>query len=221
MGIILGGLVAWLIHRAQRADWTTEQSRRIAVLLTPLIAYSAAVEIGGNGFVTSFVCGITFRYVHRHLIARWIRSTPAPQRLHSPAALTRDFGLLEDVTALMTMTMWFVVGLTTVVMFAFGVSWQAVVFCVAALTIIRIVPVLASLLGSSLPFRDRLVLGLLGPRGTTTIVFGLIAYNSLPEGTPADIVLSVTVLSVLGSVVLHGAGSDPVIRHFGIGKPGH
>ncbi|MBE1463937.1 cation:proton antiporter [Kibdelosporangium phytohabitans] len=210
-GIVIGGAVAWLMHRCDRNGWMTAQSRRIAVLLTPLVAYCAAVAIDGNGFVTAFVCGIAFRYLHRLLIARSLHRAPATQRPHAPTALTQDFGLLEDVTALMTMTMWFVVGLAAVVMFAVGVSWQAIVFCAAALTVVRIVPVIASLTRSSLPWRDRLLLSLLGPRGTTTIVFGLIAYNGLPEGDAADTVLLTTVLCVLGSVVLHGGGSNLAI----------
>ncbi|WP_370948428.1 cation:proton antiporter [Amycolatopsis sp. cg5] len=218
VGLALGSLVAWLMHRTDRAGWTSAQTRRIVVALTPLVAYSTAVQLGGNGFVTSFVCGIAFRYVHRLLIARAIHRAPSGQRGHALTALTKDFGLLEDLTALMTMTMWFVVGLAAVVMFIVGISWQAVVFCVAALTVIRFVPVLASLLGCSLPRRDRVLIGLLGPRGTTTIVFGLIAYNGLPDGVPADTVLLSTVLVVIGSVVLHGAGSEPVIRKLGTVK---
>lgn len=218
VGTVLGGVVAWLMHRSDRAGWMTGQSRRIAVLLTPMMAYAGAVQIGGNGFVTSFVCGIAFRYVHRLLVARRVHRAPTSERGHALTALTQDFGLLEDVTALMTMTMWFVVGLAAVVIVVVGVSWQAIVFCVAALTVVRLVPVLASLTGSSLPRRDRLLLGLLGPRGTTTIVFGLIAFNGLPDGPAADTVLVTTVLCVVGSVVLHGAGSNPAIRRLSTGR---
>ncbi|GHE05634.1 cation:proton antiporter domain-containing protein [Streptomyces alanosinicus] len=209
-GLVIGSLVGWLLHQAGRAGWTTEQSRRISVVLTPLIAYTAGVEIGGNGFVTSFVCGIAFRYVHRVLVARRIRGANAPRPAGGSSTVSRDFGLLEDATALMTM--WFVVGIAAVVTFSTGVSRQAVLFCLAALTVIRIVPVLVSLVGSPLARRDRLLLGLLGPRGTTTIVFGLIAFNGLPDGVPADTVLLATVLCVLGSVLFHGMGSDLMIR---------
>lgn len=203
-GVVIGGLVAWLLHRAGLAGWTTDQSRRFAVLLTPLIAYTAGVEIGGNGFVTSFVCGIAFRYAHRVLVARG--------QAHRSSIGTHEVGLLEDVTSLMTMTMWFVVGLAAVVTFAIGVDWQAVLFCLAALTVVRVVPVLLAFAGSPLGRRDRVLIGLLGPRGTTTIVFGLIAYNSLPDGARADAVLQTTVLCVLGSVLLHGMCSEMLIR---------
>ncbi|RZS29612.1 sodium/proton antiporter (CPA1 family) [Herbihabitans rhizosphaerae] len=213
VGIVLGGAIAWLTHRSDLAGWTNEQSRRITVVLTPLVAYTAAVAIHGNGFVASFVCGIAFRYLHGVLLARRIRRSATSHETHAPTALTRDFGLIEDVTALMTMTMWFVVGLAAVVMFSGYVGWQDIVFCVAALTVVRIIPVLAALIGSPAPRRDRLMLALLGPRGTTTIVFGLIAYNALPEGDAADTVLFTTVLCVLGSVLLHGTGSSLVIRY--------
>lgn len=221
VGIALGGLVAWLLQRADEAGWTNPQSRRLAVVLTPLVAYTTAVEIGGNGFVTAFVCGIAFRYVHRALIARRIRRTPGAERGHALTAFTRDFETLEDVTALMTMVLWFVVGLAAVVALGDWVLWQDVVFCLAALTVVRAVPVYLALIGSGMPPRDRLLLGLLGPRGTTTIVFGLIAFNDLPADADADTVLLLTVICVLGSVLLHGASADPLVGRLGDqGVPG-
>ena len=73
-------------------------------------------------------------------------------------------------------------------------------------------PVWLALLGTRLSGRERLLLGLLGPRGTTTIVFGLLAFNALPDGLPADTILITTVLCIVGSVVLHGMGSAPAIE---------
>ncbi|MEV6719942.1 cation:proton antiporter [Streptomyces xanthochromogenes] len=220
VGLALGAVMAWALDRAGRAGWMTDQSRRIAVVLTPVVTYCAAVQLRGNGFVASFVCGIAFRYLHRVLTARAIRSIPRLPPAQPPAqpparastVLTHDFGLIEDVTALMTLTMWFVVGIATVVTPELGLSWQAALFCLGALTLVRVLPVLGSLTASPLPRADRVLLSLLGPRGTTSIVFGLIAYNQLPTGPGADTGLLTTVLCVLGSVLLHGMGSDTVIR---------
>ena len=69
-----------------------------------------------------------------------------------------------------------------------------------------------SLAGSALSHRERLQVGILGPRGTTSVVFGLLAFNRLPEGPAADTILLVTVALVLGSVVLHGIGAGPTVR---------
>nr|WP_214661196.1 hypothetical protein [Streptomyces polyasparticus] len=78
-------------------------------------------------------------------------------------------------------------------------------------------------LGSKFTWRRRLLVGALGPRGTTSIVFGLLAFNALPEGPYADTALDAMTLTVLGSVVLHGIGSLPIARLLAdpVTKPGH
>ncbi|MEV6235290.1 cation:proton antiporter [Lentzea sp. NPDC051838] len=208
-GVVIGALLGWLMDRAHQAGWVSPQSARVAVLLAPLLTYTATVAIDGNGFVASFVCGIAFRYVHRLLKARRIHKGRSEARSD---ALDTDLHLLEDVTGVLTMTMWFVVGIASVLIFWDGVTWQEVLFSAAVLTVIRLVPVFLAFLGSRLSGKERLLIGSLGPRGTTTIVFGLLAYNKLPLGKAADTILTITVICVLGSVVLHGIGSGAIAR---------
>ncbi|MBP2471965.1 NhaP-type Na+/H+ or K+/H+ antiporter [Crossiella equi] len=209
-GVVLGTVLAWLLARAHQAGWVSPQSARVAVLLIPLLTYTATVAVDGNGFVASFVCGVAFRYVHRLHKARGLRTHPGDRTEIRDDALTKDLHLLEDATTLLTMTMWFVVGIAAVLAFSDDVPWQALVFCAAALTVIRLLPVLLALGGSGLSGRERVLIGVLGPRGTTSIVFGLLAFNRLPVGPAADTILLVTVTCVLGSVVLHGLGAKPV-----------
>lgn len=218
---MIGALLGWLMDLAHQSGWVSDQSARVAVLLAPLLTYTATVAIDGNGFVASFVCGIAFRYVHRLLKARRVRTGRAEARTD---ALNTDLHLLEDVTGLLTMTMWFVVGIAAVLTFYLGVSWQVLLFCAAVLTVVRLVPVFLAFTGSRMPRRERLLVGALGPRGTTTIVFGLLAFNRLPEGNAADTILTITVVCVLGSVALHGVGATPFQRllakwNAGITKP--
>ncbi|MFJ7213670.1 cation:proton antiporter [Amycolatopsis sp. NPDC098790] len=211
VGLVLGTLLAWLMAQADRAGWMTGQSRRVLVLLAPLLTYTVTITIDGNGFVASFICGIAFRYIHRLIKARRLHQAPARGR-EGTSALTEDFLLLEDVTTLLTTTMWFVVGIATVLAFSFGLPWRVILFCLAALTVLRVVPVLLALSGTELSGRERALVGALGPRGTTSIVFGLLAFNRLPEGPAADTILLITVTCVLGSVLLHGIGAAPLTR---------
>ncbi|MFI6151297.1 cation:proton antiporter [Kitasatospora sp. NPDC051170] len=207
IGALLGALLAWLMNLAQRAQWMTDQSRRILVLIVPLLAYTSTTAVHGNGFVASFVAGVAFRYVRR-----------APER-HGAAAERgaaeqggSDFQLLEDTSAMMTMVMWFFFGNAAVLTFVIGVDWSVLVLCAAALTVLRIVPVLLSLLGSRFSRAERLMVGALGPRGTTSIVFGLLAFNALPDGVAANSALDAMVVVVLGSILLHGGGSLAIAR---------
>ncbi|MEU4807359.1 cation:proton antiporter [Actinosynnema sp. NPDC023587] len=218
VGLLVGAATGWLMDRCASAGWMTGRSRRILVLVVPLLTFFTTVAVGGNGFVASFVSGIAFRFAHRVFIARNVRA--ARQRGDTTEALARsgrDLNLLEDVSAQLGMTMWLVVGTCAVLVIGWGFSWAALLFCLAALTLIRAVPVLLALTGSPFTRRERLLVAALGPRGTTSIVFGLLAYNGLPDGVVADTILVVTVTCVLLSVVLHGLGA-PLAHRFARGR---
>ncbi len=80
------------------------------------------------------------------------------------------------------------------------------------------VPVALSLIGSDLSRPDRQAIALLGPRGTASIIFGLLAWrgitaineNSDLELDEASLVLYVMVATVLGSVLVHGFTAERV-----------
>ena len=113
---------------------------------------------------------------------------------------------------MMTMCMWFFIGNAVVLALGEGMDWPAIVLCVAALTVVRILPIMLAFLGSKFTWRERLMVGALGPRGTTSIAFGLLAFNALPDGRYADTALYAMTLKVLGSVLLHGGGSVVIAR---------
>ncbi|MFD6246701.1 cation:proton antiporter domain-containing protein [Streptomyces roseolus] len=136
----------------------TGQSRRILVLVTPLLVYTVTVAAGGNGFVAAFFGNATV------------------------------LALSEDV------------------------DMPTLLLCLAAPTVVRIGPILFAFLGSDSTWRERLVIGALGTRGTTSIVFGLLAFNALSDGPSADTDLYAMTSTVLGSVLVHGLGSTSLAR---------
>jgi len=81
------------------------------------------------------------------------------------------------------------------------------------------VPVAMALLGTTFSWHDRLLIGWLGPRGTTSIVFGLLAFNALADHEQADS-LTMVVVVVLGSVVLHGLGAPAAAHAYARLHPG-
>lgn len=201
VGAALGAALAAAVRYTELTGLASASGLRLAIAAAPLLTYAAAVGLGGNGFVAAFVCGIVYRL-----------------RRGEPTA--GDVALTDDVGFLLAAAMWFVFGSVAVAGLADGVEWRAVVFVLAALTVLRVVPTAVAMLGSGLPRREVLGLGWLRPRGTSTIVFALIAFNTLPDGPVADLTLTVAVLVVLGSVLLHTvgvpvtvAGHDRRVRH--------
>ncbi|MFE5481201.1 cation:proton antiporter [Streptomyces sp. NPDC056527] len=201
VGFALGALLGFLVNRADRAGSMSTQSKRLVPVAAPLLVYATAVGIGGNGFVASFVCGVVFHAVGHK------------------AQTHREMELIDDVGFLLGVVMWFVFGTTAVFALWGGVDWQLVVFSAAALTVVRMVPVLLSLIGSKVPAREGVLIGWLGPRGTTSIVFGLLAFNELHDDD-GILVLTILVVTVLGSIALHGLGSPVTARKYGPQEPG-
>ncbi|WP_327142202.1 cation:proton antiporter [Nocardia sp. NBC_01327] len=187
VGLVVGAALALATNAADERKLMSHQSKRMLLVAAPILSYAVAVAIHGNGFVAAFVCGLALNY--------WRRSSNFRAELE----------LLDDIGFLLTVVMWFVFGSVAVYVLIGPHLWRTLLFSLAALTIVRILPTFVAMLGSSFSWRDRLRLGLLGPRGTTSIVFALLAYNGL-SGDPADFALITMVFTVFGSVILHGGG---------------
>lgn len=196
VGLCVGGGLALAADAAQRRGLMTGQSARILTVATPALAYSLSLGVHANGFVAAFLCGIGYHYFRRTEDAE------------------RDLELIEDVGFLLTALMWFVFGgVLLIAYWRSGLTAGVVVFCLLALTLVRMLPVAVAMLGSQFSWPERLLLGWLGPRGAAAIVLGLLAFNVL--GDPEEhIVLLTMVVMVLGSVLLHGFGAPVAARAF-------
>lgn len=197
VGIGIGTVTGAVLRRAERMRWTNPASVGVAALLVPVVTYAIAVYVGGNGFVAAFLAGIAYK-----------RGRAGREGEHIPESEFSDVEALGTVAALI---MWFVFGAVTVLVFQEGVPGTVILYSILVLTVVRFVPVYLAMLGSTVSWWDRTLLGLVGPRGTTSIVFGLLAYNAIDE-PEADLALSTMTLVILGSLVLHGVGAPLLAR---------
>ena len=198
LGPLAGAVVAWvaarLLNRSAARDWSRSVSQGIYFLVTALMAYGIAEAIGGNGFIAAFVGGIVFGNTLRLSHSFVHEFMDGEGRLLLMASFV-VFGAVLAPTALPH------IGAATVL--------AAILF----LTVVRMVPVAVSLLGTRLSFRDVLFLGWFGPRGLASILFVLLVIQATNlEGT--DEVVGCIVLTVLFSIVLHGVSAYPVARSF-------
>jgi NhaP-type Na+/H+ or K+/H+ antiporter len=198
IGSLLGGVVGAVVGvglvAARRRDWMEPGAVPVAGLGAAVLAYASAVALGGNGFVAAFVAGIAFGNA---------RGLPAVA-LEMPE---RGGQVLASVV-------WFVFGAAMLPLAWGDLTWQVAVFAVASLTAVRMVPVALALVRSHLDTRTVLFVGWFGPRGLASLVFALIAVDSLggPVGTT---VLSVVSITVAISVVAHGVSSRVLAGRFG------
>jgi sodium/hydrogen antiporter len=120
---------------------------------------------------------------------------------------------VEQTGALAALLVWTLFGAVAVPVIVRAAAWPLVVYAVLSITALRMAPVALVLVGSGLGRRVALFIGWFGPRGLASVVFALLAVEEL--GHRADPAVAAIVLTVLLSVLAHGATAVPFAARFG------
>jgi len=190
----LGG--ALLLKLATSNGWSSATYRGIGVLALALMAYALSIELGGNGFIGAFVGGLAFGTI-----------------VHDPKQQDATLDFDGQTGELLSLIVWFIFG-AVLVNALDATTWQTGVFVFLALTVARMLPVAIALIGEHFNPVTVAFMGWFGPRGLASVVFAVIAYDSL-EGPDAKPVLAAITLTVLVSVVAHGLSASPLSRRYG------
>jgi NhaP-type Na+/H+ or K+/H+ antiporter len=194
LGIGVGLAAALVMRSAANADWGRPSAVPMGVLGLAFVAYSLAVAFGVNGFVAAFVSGSAFGTAMTAATFEWT-------------------DLTEETGTVLSLTVWFIFGAVMLVPGLKDVTWRQALFAVAALTVVRMVPVALASMGLGLERATVLFVGWFGPRGLASVVFGLIAVDSL-HGSDEKVVLGTVTLTVLLSVFLHGLTAPAGVRWY-------
>ncbi len=85
-----------------------------------------------------------------------------------------------------------------------------------SLTLVRMVPVALAMIGTGLRPASLLFMGWFGPRGLASVVFTLIAFETLHEGGIApDTLIDIATWTVFLSVIAHGVTAGPLATRYG------
>ena len=195
-GVIVGVLGGVLFQRFVERDWITGGVEQLGVMAVAVMAWSSAEAVGGNGFVAAFVAGVAFGGIARG---------------HRESAT--EFAENEgSLLILLTFLLWSV---QLVVPNLTELTPRIAIYVVLSLTLVRMVPVAISLVGTRLEPPTVAYLGWFGPRGLASIIFALYAVEELEGTAAASTILVIVTWTVLVSVVAHGLTAVPFARRYG------
>lgn len=205
VGIGLGALAGALLARAIDRGWAERSLIPVATLAVPLLTYYGSVALSGNGFVAAFVSGTAFAWALERTRG------PASDELEVEGSLL----LAEWTSVALGYIVWALFGFVGLGGLTGILTWQAVVFSLLSLTALRMLPVAIALIGTGFRRPSVLFVGWFGPRGLASVVFSVIAVESLPMTAELQLVLGTIVLTVLLSVILHGITADRWAARYG------
>lgn len=214
VGLASAVLLSWAFGRR----WAGGGILPVGALAVGVLAYVGADEVGGNGFLAVFVGGLVFRHALHEpepgpTDAAGDDDADADREQDEDEAPPPPQELTELGGELAGYLVWFVVGASLLPGVWADVDASTVLFAVLSLTALRMVPVALALLGSGLRLRSVLFIGWFGPRGLASVVFATLAAAELgPEGRALAAVIVVTVVL---SVVAHGASASPLAARYG------
>ncbi|GAA1130988.1 cation:proton antiporter [Arthrobacter flavus] len=205
VGVVVGMAVglgsAKVISFSSRRGWLLHGGRRLATLAAAVGSFAIAMSIGGNGFIAAFVAGVAFGATIPRDVANVDEIAVLPE-------------LLGEVLAL---GVWFLFGAALVPVAFEYFSPATLLYAVLSLTVIRMLPVGLSLVGTTMDRETVLFIGWFGPRGLASIVFALLAVEQLNEPSVVGQAVSIVAFTVLLSVFAHGVSAGPLGRRYSRG----
>lgn len=198
LGPLVGVLVGWvggrLIELAAERGWMEHTFQRLAALSLALLAYALAESVEGNGFIAAFSAGLALG-VKKPEIRERIQESGEAEGLLLSLGIFLLFGLAVIPTA---SAYW---------------GWKELSYAIASLTVIRMVPVAVALIGARLDRTTVLFIGWFGPRGIASVLYLLLAVSAIGLAGHEHL-LSIIVLTVTLSILLHGVSAVPFCKRY-------
>jgi NhaP-type Na+/H+ or K+/H+ antiporter len=195
VGIAVGYAGGRLIDAAERRGWMSESFEGLSALGIAIVAFVAAEQVHGNGFIAAFVAGLVFGNTVRHR-CRFL------------------FEFAEAEGQLLTLLTFLIFGAAMLPAALGHADAEILLYAVASLTLVRMLPMSISLIGAGLALPTHLFLGWFGPRGLASILFALLIVERM-EIEHREEILLITIATVGLSALAHGLTAAPAARWYG------
>jgi len=192
-GVVCGAAGAVLLRLAHERGYAESSWLEVVPVGAAALSYGLAAPLGGSGFIAAFVAGFIFGTLHRR-----------------EEEVTY---LLEELGGLANAATFIVFGAVIVGPALAGMTWTAALYGLLSLTLVRMLPVAVSLLGTRARPPTVAFLGWFGPRGLASIVFTVIVFDeaNLPNVATISVVV---VFTIVASVYGHGLTAHPLTARY-------
>ena len=195
VGVALGWIGGKMLTYTDRRGWMEKYSQQLALLSLSILSwYLGEHVLHGNGFIAAFIAGAM---VYQGFQSTDIRMADFDETWGDLLVyfIFFIFGTIATPDlARLSLSMWF--------------------YAALSLTLIRLIPVMISMIGTRLQTSSVLFMGWFGPRGLASMVLGLIFLEEQANIPGETTITMVVIATVLLSVFAHGASAVPAINMY-------
>ncbi|HHQ4798781.1 TPA: cation:proton antiporter [Aeromonas veronii] len=195
VAFVLTSLTIRLLKISYLNGWQLPLWRQLTMPGLALLCFALAQTLGGSGFIAAFVGGLFIGHrlgEHKHAY----------------------MDSCEGYGDLLSVVIWMVFGATLIPILPELLHWQYWLYAIASLTLLRMVPVWLSLIGTGLKPELKLFIGWFGPRGLASIVFAVMVLQNEPSLIGQRPIIATVLCTIILSVILHGLTANPWVERF-------
>jgi NhaP-type Na+/H+ or K+/H+ antiporter len=196
-GLVMGYLGARYIDWGYRSGWMSSKFQKIGWLALVILTFLLTEELGGNGYIATFVFG---------LISGSVMSKSEIDTLDEYAEAENTF--------LMFVT-YMIFGMVMLAPMLKHITPLMIVYALLSLTVVRMLPVAISMIGTKLQPITVLFMGWFGPRGIASILYVLTVLE-IEEIAGSEMIFGVAVTTIFFSVMAHGISAGPLAERYGV-----
>ena len=182
------------LNFAMKRHYFAQNTSPFLLLGFAMAVFSVTQYLHGSGFIAVFVAGLLFD----KFSTKTVRTE-----------LIEDSEHIADFTSLM---IWCLFGYACAYLVLPKLNFEIVTYALLSTTLIRIIPVMLSLLFTSLNLKERFTFAWFGPRGLASIVFTLMVIDEQIENKFQ--IASIAMTTILFSVFIHGISTKPIAESF-------
>lgn len=192
VGLIIGltgGLLFGFVHHKK---WIAHSWMQLGLVALPLLCIFLSEAFGASMFIAAFVAGLSVQVSYKEAGSHSVKFT-------------------EQWGQLINLSVFFLFGLlVSRVLYQFNLLY--ILYAILSLTVVRMLPVAISLIGSKLSKATILFMGWFGPRGLASIVLGLVYLEQRAGHFGEDIIRLALMATVLLSIFVHGISAMQGIK---------
>jgi len=194
VGLSLTFIGTVLLRWCAKQGWVTEIWKQVTVVGLAVACFAIAQNLHGSGYIAAFTGGMLFGFIAKDSSNKLVLAA-------------------EGTGETLALVTWMLFGAMVIGPALQEFTWEVVVYALLSLTVIRVLPIFLSLVGTGESISSRLFLGWFGPRGLASIVFAIIVINAEVPG--GELLALVVICTVFMSLVAHGISANPLAKWLG------